>query len=284
MTAAALAALPGDGFAPPIALVPGRLWLLGGSIAMDGRISWVPAEARGYQPINTYLLREAGGVLIVDPGVYVHHSLVGAQLEALVPRGSPVSIYLTRAEPDSSGNLGEVAARYRVEHLYCGGGPNPFDAFESVGEIDQQNRGLRVQMERTPTGYEVPVGGGRGVEIVRPIIRLLATYWGYDKATRTLFTSDSFGHNLQDSVDGPRVLRGVGAAPVDPAQVKAHLLAKFGWLAHARTRSVLVSLREMRAGRVIERIAPGRGLVIEGASRVTQELDAMEQVLEELAG
>lgn len=269
--------------ADPIALVPGRLWLLGGSIALDGRISWVPAEARGWQPINTYVLIEDGGVLIVDPGIYAQHDLVGAQLERIVPRGAPVSIYLTRAEPDVSGNLGEVSARYKVAHLYCGGGPNPFDAFEAVGDIDQQNRGTRVQMERMPPGYAVPVGGERGIEVMRPIIRLLATYWGYDKATRTLFTSDSFGHNIQASPDEPRILRESNAHRLDVAEVKAHLLAKFTWLAHARTRSILNNLRELRKDRVVERIAPGRGRVIEGEGRVRQELDAMEQVLEELS-
>ena len=62
-----------------------------------------------------------------------------------------------------------------------------------------------------------------------------------------------------------------------------HLLAKFGWLAHAKTQSILNNLRELRRGRVIDRIAPGRGLVVEGRNRVEQELDAMEQVLGELA-
>ncbi len=266
-----------------VALVPGKLWLLGASIPLDGRISWVPADATGWQPVNTYLLKDAGGALVIDPGIYIHHEIVGEQLERLVPRGSDVSIYLTRAEPDVSGNLGEIASRFHVAHFYCGGGPNPFDAFEAVGSIDQQNRGTRVQMERTPLGYEVPVGGDRGVEIMRPIIRLLATYWGYDRQTRTLFTSDSFGHNLQDAPGDSRLLRESNAHPVDPRAVKAHLLAKFGWLAHARTRSILNNLRELRKDRVVDRIAPGRGLVIEGAGRVREELDVMEQVLEELA-
>jgi flavorubredoxin len=268
----------------PVALVPGSLYLLGGSIALDGRVSWVPRDATGFQPVNTYLLVQDGGALVIDPGIYVQHDLVGDQLERIVPRGSDVSIYLTRAEPDVSGNLGEIAARFKVAHFYCGGGPNPFDAFDAVGAIDPQNRGTRVQMERTPAGYAVPVGGDRGVEVLRPIIRLLATYWGYDRATRTLFTSDSFGHHLQDRPDDPRILRGDQASPLDPALVKAHLLAKFTWLANARTRSILNNLRQLRQDRDIERIAPGRGLVIEGRARVREELDAMEQVLGELAG
>jgi flavorubredoxin len=265
---------------PAVALVPGRLFLLGDSVAMDGRISWVPADATGWQPLNAYLLLEDGGAVIVDPGPAAHQAVVLRQLAALLPAGHTVSIYLTRAEPDVTGNLGEVARRYRVDKLFCGGGPNPFDAFEAVGAMTPISRGERVQMERTPAGYAVPVGGTRGVEVLRPIIRLLATYWGYDAATRTLFTSDSFGHHLQASPDGPRVLRD-GA--LDRAAVRAHLLAKFGWLEHARTRSIVDNLRGMRRDRAIDRIAPGRGLVIEGAGLVARELDAMEQVLEELS-
>jgi flavorubredoxin len=118
---------------------------------------------------------------------------------------------------------------------------------------------------------------------MRPIIRLLATYWGYDRATRTLFTSDSLGHHLQAAPDGPRVLRDGEAGRVDPAEVRAHLLAKFGWLRHARTGAILDNLRGLRKDRDIRRIAPGRGLVIEGSERVARELDALETVLEELA-
>lgn len=268
---------------PPVELVAGRLYLLGSSAPLDGRISWVPPDARGWQPLNSYVLLEGGTAVIIDPGVYAHREIMGEQVESLIPLGSTVSIYLTRAEPDATGNLGEIAERYHVDKLYCGGGPNPFDAFEAVGAMNTDGRGERIQMERTPTGYQVPVGAGRGVEILRPIIRLLATYWGYDTATRTLFTSDSFGHNLQTDPWDSRVLTASNARPVQLAAVTAHLLAKFGWLAHAKTRSIVNDLRRMREDRVIERIAPGRGLVIEGRALVERELDAMEQVLEELA-
>lgn len=266
-----------------IELVPERLYLLGGTVPLDGRISWVPADATGWQPVNAYVLRENGGALIVDPGIYAHREIINRQLARVVPPGSPISIFLTRAEPDAAGNIGEVAGHYPVTMLYAGGGPNPFDAFDQAAMLDPQSRSNRIQMERMPAGYEVPVAGSRGLEVLRPIIRLLATYWGYDRATRTLFTSDSFSHALQREPDGARVLRSTVPNWADLAHVKSHLLAKFGWLQHARTQSVLNNFRELRADRDIERIAPARGLVIEGRDVVEQHLQAVETVLKELA-
>lgn len=264
-------------------LVAGRLFLLGDSIPLDGRVTWVPPDARGWQPVNTYVLKEGDAYLVIDPGVYAHRATVGDQLQRVVPRGAPVSIFLTRAEPDATGNIGEIASRFPVRRLYAGGGPNPFDAFEAASLMDPARRGERIQMERMPPGYRVPVGGERNVEVMRPAIRLLATWWGYDHLTRTLFSSDTFGHTVQAERDGPRVLGPGDGAQDDVATVKEHVLAKFGWLASARTRAVADNLREMFSGRDIERIAPGHGLVIEGSRAVAAHLRALERALEELA-
>lgn len=263
--------------------MPGQLYLLGDSIELDGRITWVPSAARGWQPINTYLLREGGSLLIIDPGVYAHRAVLGEQLESLVPKGAGLSIFLTRAEPDVTGNIGEIASRFAVHRLYAGGGPNPFDAFEAASLLDPQNRGERVQVERMPPGFRVPLGAGREVEVLRPAIRLLATWWLYDAATRTLFSSDSFGHTVQARRDSPRVLWNGAPAQDGVESVKEHVLAKFGWLAAARTDEVVSNFRAMFEGRDIERIAPGHGLVIEGREMVTAHRRALERALQELS-
>ncbi len=267
-----------------VGLVPGRLFLLGDSVPLDGRVSWVPADVRGWQPVNTYLLKEGDAHLVIDPGVYAHRAAVGSQLEELVTPGATVSIFLTRAEPDATGNIGEVASRFAVHRLYAGGGPNPFDAFEAASLMDPASRGERVQMERMPPGYHVPVGGERDVEVMRPAIRLLATWWGYDRLTRTLFSSDSFGHTVQAGRGDPRVLKSGDDDPQDDVgTIKKHLLAKFGWLASARTNAIVENLREVFIGREIERIAPGHGLVIEGRDIGRAHQAALETALEELA-
>ncbi len=268
---------------PPLELVADKLYLLGDSVVLDGRISWVPPDVRGWQPINTYVLLEGDTVLVIDPGVYAHRTIIREQLAMLAEPGRKLSIFLTRPEPDVTGNIGEIASCYPVERLYAGGGPNPFDAFESSMLMDPASRGNRIQMERMPPGYQMPLGEDRGVEILRPTIRLLATFWGYDAATRTLFTSDSFGHSIQASPQAARVIRAGSPSQAGVAMVKAHLLAKFGWLARAKTSSILQNLDEMRGDRVIERIAPGHGLVIEGREMVEMHLNAMRTVLQELS-
>ncbi len=266
-----------------IALVPGRLYLLGRSAELDGRISWVPPTARGWQPINAYVLIEGEAAMLIDPGVYAHRTTIRTQLEALVPRGRPISIFLTRPEPDVTGSIGEIASVYPIEKLYAGGGPNPFDAFESAMLIDPASRGNRIQMERMPPGYAMSIGPERGVEVLRPAIRLLATFWGYDAATATLFTSDTLGHTVQQHPDDSRIIDETSPAQADTAQIRAHLLAKFGWLAQAKTGAILRNLADIRARRDIQRIAPGHGLVIEGRAMVERHLDALQTVLEELA-
>src|SRR3954447_6772610 len=64
----------------PITLVASRLYGLGGMAALDGRVSWAPQNARGYQPVNCYLLVEAERALLIDTGLPVHLSQVTEQL------------------------------------------------------------------------------------------------------------------------------------------------------------------------------------------------------------
>ncbi len=266
----------------PVELVPAALYVLGDSVELDGRISWVPPDVHGWQPINTYVLVEGQSVLVIDPGVYVQRRTVREQLESIVAPGTPLSIFVTRAEPDCTGNIGEIASRFPVTRLYAGGGPNPFDSFEAVTLMDPANRGERIQMERTPPGFTIPIGETRSVELLRPSLRLLATWWAYDESTRTLFTSDLFGHTVQRERSDPRVLEGRSAGQCDPSSVKAHLLAKFGWLTRANTDAMLENLRATFRDRPVERIAPGHGLVISGHDAVEAHVRAVETVLEEV--
>lgn len=264
-----------------VELVPGGLYLLGDSIVLDGRISWVPTNARGWQPCNCYVLLDQGRCLIVDPGPALLGQVVVAQLQQLLPPATPVSIFVTRAEPDTTGGIGAIARSFPVDRLYAGGGPNPFDSFEAAGDVQIADRRERIQLERMPAGFQLPVGPGRSVQILAPSIRLLATWWGYDATTKTLFTSDSFTHTLNEARDGARVLTDM--TPPDPAEVKSHLTAKFEWLRHAKTSTLSDGLLSLFDGLDVARIAPAHGLVIEGERQVEQHVTAVLDVLRELA-
>lgn len=263
-----------------VELVPDRLYLLGDAVELDGRVSWVPADVRGWTPVNCYALVEPGAVLVVDPGPAVLAGRVADQLAELVAPGTPVSVLLTRAEPDTTGGLGELDRRFGVRRLWAGGGPNPFDGFSAAAEADADGR-ERIQLERTPDGFAVDVAPGRPVRILRPAVRLLATWWAHDEATGTLFTSDSFGHTVLAHQDGPRRVSGADRPAVP--DVRAHLTAKFGWLAHARTPALREGTRDLVDGRTVTRIAPGHGCVIEGPDAVRAHLDAVDAALADLA-
>jgi flavorubredoxin len=268
---------------PALELSPGRLYLLGASIELDGRVSWVPEDARGWQPVNCYVLVEGEHVLVIDPGVFVHGPIVRDQLESILPAGSRLSVFVTRAECDTTGNLGEIAGRFRVDTLYAGGGPNPFDAFEAITLTDPDHRSERIQMERTPAGFSIPVGDTRAVEMLRPSIRLLATWWAYDPGTKTLFTSDAFTHSTQADPADPRVLDDPADPQCELPVVRAHLLSKFGWLAKARTDLILEQLRAVFDEHEVDRIAPQHGLVIEGPELVRRHVEAVETTLKEMS-
>ncbi|MEX2290294.1 MAG: hypothetical protein WD794_08225 [Mycobacteriales bacterium] len=266
-----------------VELVPDALYLLGSSIALDGRISWVPPEARGWQPSNCYVLLDDGHCLVVDPGPAVLGDVVVEQLQQLLPAGSPVSIFVTRAEPDTTGGIGAIARAFPVDRLYAGGGPNPFDSFEAAGEVQFGDRRERIQLERMPAGFRMPVGPARDLQVIPPSLRLLATWWAYDAATATLFTSDSFTHTLNELADGPRRLTAAMPAQQDPTQVAGHLTSKFEWLRHAKTTTLLDGVRALFDEYDVGRIAPAHGLVLEGRDVVHQHVEAVLEVLTDLA-
>lgn len=282
MTPTQTEALTGTASAP-VELVPGSLYALGTSIALDGRISWVPPAARGWQPSHCYVLLQDGQCLVIDPGPLVVGPVVVQQLQELLAPGSPVSIFVTRAELDTTGGIGAIARTFPVDRLYAGGGPNPFDSFEAAGDVQLGDRRERIQLERMPAGFQMPVGASRSVQVIPPSLRLLATWWAYDAATATLFTSDSFTHTVNELPGGPRQVTSTTSGRPDPGQVAGHLTAKFEWLRHARTMTMRDGVRRLFEQYDVERIAPSHGLVLEGRDVVRQHVDAVLDVLTELA-
>src|SRR5258707_15842920 len=102
---------------------------------MDGRVSWAPPEKRGFLPNNCFRLVEDDERLLGDTCLMAFGPTVEAQLNSLLPTGSPISIFLTRAEFDTIGNLGAIGDRYPVTTIHTGGVMNPFDAFDYVAVI-----------------------------------------------------------------------------------------------------------------------------------------------------
>jgi flavorubredoxin len=265
----------------PVEIASETLYVVGGNVPLNGRITWVPSTATGFQPMNCYLLVENGSAVIVDPGPAAVEGSVVAGLKRAVPRGVEPDVFLTRYQLDAIGNLGPIATAIPLGVVYTGGLTNPFDSFDQVTSMDAGNRTRELQVARIAPRTQLDVGPERKLEVVTPLIRILSTFWVYDTGTKTLFTSDAFTHGLvSDEADVP-VIRDAGA-DVSLEHVRAHLLATFGWLEQADTEPIIENLRRIFEEREIEIIAPARGCILHGRDVVDQHYSAVLDVLKGL--
>jgi flavorubredoxin len=270
----------------PLELASEQLYALGGVVAVDGRISWFDESARGYAPLLCYLATEPDGDLLLDTSLPIFEHEIVAQLGSLHPADKPLKLALTRnPEFDSIGNAGLLLTRFRTQQLISVFNAEPWLYFRSrSGAVPPAERPVDMRPDWTEIkrGLEFPIGsGGRSLLITIAPLRLLSTVWAYDAATRTLFTSDAFGHNLMQREDDPWIVD-AGNDTVSYEQVRDHLLAKFDWLAAAHTEVIREQLSEVFATHDVETIAPQFGRLIRGRDVVARHRDLVLAALEEV--
>ena len=271
----------GSGRAPllPIELVPGRLYAIGDVIPLDGRISWVPDSASGYQPINCYLLIEGDRALLVDTGVPIHEDSVVRQLQTVLRANPKLDIYLTRAEMDCVGNLGTISEAFSVGTVYTGGRFNPFDAFDQLGSISDGRPGAESIVRIMP-GESIELSPTRRVQVLTPPFKMLASHWAYDVATETLFTSDLFAHHAVTQPTYDPVVSSVTDG-TDYESVKAFVESRYWWIHQVASPEPGQKLSAIfhDAERRISRVAPTRGCILEGRAAIDKHVGFLERLI-----
>lgn len=267
-------------------LAPGKLHALGSVVPVDGRISWFAESARGHTPLLCYLLTEDGGDLLVDTSLPLIRDEIVGQLGALHPADKPLGLMLSRnPEFDSIGNAGIILTRFRTQRLISIFDAEPWLYWQPrSGAVRPQDRPADMVPEWTEIKreMEIPIGtAGRSLKVLGAPLRLLSTFWGYDAATRTLFTSDAFGHNLL-AAPGDSWILDASNDTATHEQVRDHLLGKFDWLATAHTEKLCDQLRELFSTYDVETIAPQFGRIIQGRDTVARHLGFVLSALEEV--
>lgn len=262
---------------PALELVPGSLFVLGSTIELDGRVSWAPAEARGYQRVNCYLLLEGDDALLVDTGVPVHQRIVIEQLRSLLPERARLSIFLTRPELDAVGNVAAIARQLQVEHLHTGGVVNPFDSMDEIAATTRPplRRLDMIGMERTEQGASILIGDDRKLEVLTAPLRMVTCFWAFDTRTGTLFSADTFGHHV---LDDPF------ASPLDDdsttlESLTASTKARYWWLDGSNVDVLRARVDDVFNAREVRRIAPTHGNVIDGPERVAEHRRLFDALL-----
>ena len=261
----------------PIELVGDRLYVVGATIPLDGRASFAPPVGGAFLPVNCYVIVEGDEKLIVDTGIAAVRDELLEQLATLIAPGTPVSVFLTRAEFDTVGNLGPIAETYPVKALHTGGVTNPFDAFDMVRFAGVKPLTIPAQVDRKPLRDALEFAPGRVIDMVPPAIRMITTYWAFDRATKTLFTSDAFSHVHGDDEGGAVVVDSL--EPIDTDVVAAAAYAKFWFLPETHPGLIARELASVFEEFEPEIVAPAYGGVLQGRQVVQQHYEAMLAVL-----
>lgn len=214
--------------------------------------------------VNLYLLREGRTALLVDTGFSAHQDDVLRWLDEQLPADHQLAVItLRQSEFDSVCNVIPIVNRFNVTRVFGAQsqgmawfGFRPDEKLEA-GAVDVPYTAVR----RDPiTVLDNP---SRPISVIQPALRLLTTHWLFDPLSRTLFTSDAFGH-----------LSGDRTREVDTDELRDYLTnTRFWWLAGARTQIIVDWLDSLFSTFSVERIAPSYGPVLEGtAVRRTVEL------------
>jgi flavorubredoxin len=265
-----------------IALREGELYAIANPYEVDGRLTWHDPAARGFAPMNSYLLTAGPAALLVDTGMTVQRDALLAQLRDLVD-GAELEVFHTRlGEYTSVCNTPAVVDAFDVSTVW---GQHPrADLWTDF--LPHRGRGyghaiadVRVRMLERQVEFELGQAGGRRLEAFSSVVRLLPTWWLWDESTQTLFTSDLFSHVRRPSESGPWV---VTAEDDDTTleTVRDHMVGtRYWWVPEADTAPIAAGLAEVFASRPVERVAPQWGCILEGAEVVDRHLELVQQVL-----
>ena len=262
-----------------------KLFALQNPMVLDGRVSSYPASARGYSVTNCYLLRQPDAAWLIDTGFGGDEPALRTQIESLIPRTLPLSLLPLRLnEFMSIQNIDPFTLYFNVKECFTG---NPDAAFWfdfGAGSDSGQNTLDKLNITTISREETIPIGAlGRPVVVYQAPIRLIATRWIYDEATKTMFTSDMFTHTWRDRADGPWIIEDGDDDPTDFDHVRSFLLnTRYWWLEGVDTAKLRKSIDKILSKHDIETIAPGYGCILRGKKTVEKHITLVDDVLKSL--
>jgi len=263
------------------ALADGQLYALQHPYPLDGRVSSYPASARGFSVANCYLLTQSDAAMLIDTGFGKDEPAIRRQIESLVAPGLPLSLFPLRLnEFMSINNVESFAGHFNVEQCYT----SNVDAalwFDFGAKADGRDILASMKVVAVTRADTIELGRqGRAIDVMQAPIRLIATRWLYDRATRTLFSSDMFTHVWRDGPQGPWIVTEADNDPTSTQDVRSFLLnTRYWWLEGAPTDVMRRGIAEIFDKHDIETIAPGYGCILHGRTVVARHYQMLDDVL-----
>lgn len=247
----------------------GALNVIVNPVRLDGRTSSHPLDVRGWTTMNTFVLIEDDHALVYSTGFTAHRVSLMKRLRELAGNRK-VSIAVPRVEWASMCNARAIADAFDIFNIYQRVESPPELFLDFHADSDEPSHGLRKgKLVPMQTGMTLLVHPerSRALRFVVPELRLLPSNWGYDPATKTLFTGDTFCWIWQDSADGSWELDSAENDQTTPDRVMHALTrGRYWWLPNAETESIRDALRETFETYDVEVIAPDHGPILKGAA------------------
>ncbi len=270
----------------PVEIVADRLCALPLAFPLDRPRSAFPPSARGFGTVNCYLLKEGDRALLVDTGFPPFRRDLLAMLDRLDATTTLSVIVLRAAEASALGNLFTILEERDVDQLYGAIAPSIVYAFDSRTLAERNPAGLRKHGYRQlGQSQTIELSPGRRLEVFKPMLQLLNQLWIYDEETRTLFTSEYFGHVVRETAAGPWTVDDPDADPTTPESLAEFLRLgnRTWWLAGADGEALAAWVGETFATRTVECIAPSFGAILRGREVVERHVGLMQEALRLLA-
>ena len=265
------------------ALSAGKLYALQHPYALDGRVSSYPASARGFSVANSYLLTQRDAAMLIDTGFGKDEPIIRTQIESLIAPGLPLSLFPLRLnEFMSINNVETFAGHFNIDQCYT----SNTDAalwFDFGAKVDGRSILDSMKVTAVTRADTIQLGQqGRAIDVMQAPIRLIATRWLYDRATKTLFSSDMFTHIWRDRADGPWIVTDDDDATTR-GEVRSFLLnTRYWWLEGAPTGSMRRGIAEVFDKYDIETIAPGYGCILRGRKVVQRHFRMLDEILKDM--
>jgi hypothetical protein len=258
-----------------------QLYALQNPFALDGRVSSYPASARGFSVANSYLLTQPDAAMLIDTGFGKDEPVIRAQIESLIAPGLPLSMFPLRLnEFMSINNVESFAGHFNVETCYT----SNIDAalwFDFGAKAEGRDILKSMKVTAVTRADTILLGKGkRAIDVMQAPIRLIATRWLYDRATRTLFSSDMFTHVWRDTATGPWIVTETDNDSSSLSDVRSFMLnTRYWWLEGAPTDSIRRGIGNVFDTYDIETIAPGYGCILRGRSLVERHYRMLDEFL-----
>ncbi len=269
------------GFTGGIAtLADGQLYALQNPFALDGRVSCYAASARGYSVANSYLLTQPDAALLIDTGFGKDEATTRGQVEQLIAPGTPLSMFPLRLnEFMSINNVETFAGHFNVKTCYTS---NVDAALWFDFGVKDEGRDILKKMNVTAvTRADVIELGkhGRAIDVMQAPIRLIATRWLYDRATKTLFSSDMFTGVYRDTEKGPWIVTDNTDTTTLKDMRSFMLNTRYWWLEGAPTDAIRRGIDTVFSKFDIETIATGYGCILRGRNVVKRHYQMLDEFL-----